>query len=151
MAWHAAYREWRTQNLPIATSNNIYQEDIMRSTARFISTASILTTLLGALGTAPQLAAAADAQVIAEGKKIAFDRKKGNCLACHGIEGGDLPGNIGPALVAMKMRFPDKATLRAQIWDPTTMNPNSMMPPFGRHEIMTEAEIDKVVEFVYSL
>ena len=86
----------------------------MRKTARFISTTSALATLLGALSFAPQLAAA-DEQVLAEGKKIAFDRKKGNCLACHHIEGGDLAGNIGPALVAMKARFPDKAVLRAQI------------------------------------
>lgn len=123
----------------------------MRKTARFISTASVLTTMLGVLSAAPQLAVASDAQVIEEGKMIAFDRKKGNCLACHSIEGGDLPGNIGPALVAMKVRFPDKATLRAQIWDSTAKNANTMMPPFGRHEIMTEAEIDKVVEFIHSL
>jgi sulfur-oxidizing protein SoxX len=123
----------------------------MRKSARFISTASVLTTLLGALAATPQLAVAADAQVIADGKMIAFDRKLGNCLACHGIEGGDLPGNIGPALVAMKARFPDKAALRSQIWDPTSKNVNSMMPPFGRHEILTEAQIDKVVEFIYSL
>ena len=123
----------------------------MRKTARFISTATALATILGALSAAPQLAVAADAQVIEAGKKLAFDRKKGNCLACHGIEGGDLPGNIGPALVAMKARFPDKSVLRAQIWDATAKNPNTMMPPFGRHEIMTEAEIDKVVEFIHSL
>ena len=123
----------------------------MRKTARFISTASVLATMLGALSAAPQLAVAADAQVIEAGKKIAFDRKKGNCLACHHIEGGDLAGNIGPALVAMKARFPDKSALRAQIWDATAKNPNTMMPPFGRHEIMTEAEIDKVVEFIHSL
>ena len=123
----------------------------MRKTARFISTASVLASLLGALSAAPQLAVAADAQVLEDGKKIAFDRKLGNCLACHNIEGGDLPGNIGPALVAMKVRFPDKAALRAQIWDATKKNPNTMMPPFGRHEILSEAEIDKVVEFIYSL
>lgn len=123
----------------------------MRKTARFISTASAMATLLGALSAAPQLAIAADASVIDQGKKIAFDRKKGNCLACHHIDGGDLPGNIGPALVAMKARFPDKATLRAQIWDATAKNPNTMMPPFGKHEIITDAEIDKVVEFIYSL
>ena len=123
----------------------------MRKTPRFISTASVLATMLGALSAAPQLAVAADAQVLEQGKKLAFDRKKGNCLACHHIEGGDLPGNIGPALVAMKVRFPDKAVLRAQIWDATASNPNTMMPPFGRHEIMTEAEIDKVVEFIHSL
>jgi len=123
----------------------------MRKTARFISTTGVLATMLGALSATPQLAVAADAQVLEQGKKIAFDRKKGNCLACHMIEGGNMPGNIGPALVAMKARFPDKAQLRAQIWDATEKNPNTMMPPFGRHEIMTEAEIDKVVEFIHSL
>jgi sulfur-oxidizing protein SoxX len=123
----------------------------MRKTARFISTAGVLATMLGALSVSPQLAVAADGQVIEQGKTIAFDRKKGNCLACHSIEGGDLPGNIGPALVAMKARFPDKSVLRAQIWDSTVKNANTMMPPFGRHEILTEAEIDKVVEFIYSL
>jgi L-cysteine S-thiosulfotransferase len=123
----------------------------MRLTARLITTASTLATLIGVLSLSPQLAIAADEGVIAEGKKIAFDRKLGNCLACHKIEGGSLPGNIGPPLVAMKARFPDKSKLRSQIWDSTRNNPNSMMPPFGRHEILTEAQIDKVVEFVYSL
>lgn len=123
----------------------------MRLTARLITTASALATILGVLSLSPQLAIAADESVLDQGKKIAFDRKLGNCLACHKIEGGDLPGNIGPPLVAMKARFPDKAKLRSQIWDSTRNNPNSMMPPFGRHEILTEAQIDKVVEFVYSL
>jgi sulfur-oxidizing protein SoxX len=126
-------------------------EDTMRKAARFISTAGAMATIIGALSATPQLAAAADAQVMAEGKKIAFDRKKGNCLACHHIEGGQAAGNIGPALVAMKARFPEKAALRAQVWDATAKNSNTMMPPFGRHEILTESEIDKVVEFIYSL
>lgn len=123
----------------------------MRKTAKLITTASALATVLGVLSLSPQLASAADASVVEQGKQIAFDRKKGNCLACHQIAGGDLPGNIGPPLVAMKARFPDKAKLRAQIWDATKNNPNSMMPPFGRHEILTEDEIDKVVEFIYTL
>ncbi len=123
----------------------------MRKAARFISTAGAMATIIGALSATPQLAAAADAQMIAEGQKIAFNRKKGNCLACHQIEGGKLAGNIGPALVAMKARFPEKSALRAQIWDATVKNSNTMMPPFGRHEILTESEIDKVVEFIYSL
>jgi len=123
----------------------------MRKTAKLITTASALATVLGALSLSPQLAFAEDASVAQQGKQIAFDRKKGNCLACHQIEGGDLPGNIGPPLVAMKARFPDKSKLRAQIWDSTKNNPNSMMPPFGRHEILTESEIDKVVEFIYTL
>ena len=36
---------------------------------------------------------------VAEGKKLTFDRKKGNCLACHMIEDGELAGNNGPALL----------------------------------------------------
>ena len=89
--------------------------------------------------------------VVEEGREIALDRKKGNCMACHVIAGATLPGNIGPPLVAMKARFPDKAKLREQIWDSSQINPRSLMPPFGRHEILTEDEIDKVVEFVHSL
>lgn len=124
----------------------------MRYTAKTISTATSLAALLGALSfTMPVITHAADATVVEEGKKIAFNRKKGNCLACHQIEGGDLPGNIGPPLVAMKARFPDKDKLRAQITDSRTMNPNTIMPPFGAHEILSASEIDKVVEFIYTL
>lgn len=124
----------------------------MRYTAKTISTATSLAALLGALSfTMPVITHAADATVIEQGKKIAFDRKKGNCLACHQIEGGDLPGNIGPPLIAMKARFPDKDKLRAQINDSRTMNPNTIMPPFGAHEILSASEIDKVVEFIYTL
>jgi sulfur-oxidizing protein SoxX len=122
----------------------------MRISAMMTSVFGAVSAVLIALVMSTQLASAAD-DVIAEGKKIAFDRTKGNCLACHMIEGGELPGNIGPPLVAMKARFPDKAKLRAQIWDSTRSNPNSIMPPFGRHEVLTESEIDKVVEFVHSL
>ena len=91
------------------------------------------------------------ASMIEEGRKIALDRRKGNCMACHVMAGATLPGNIGPPLVAMKARFPDKAKLRVQIWDASKINPRSLMPPFGRHDILTEDEIDKVVEFVHSL
>lgn len=91
------------------------------------------------------------ASMIEEGRKIALDRRKGNCMACHVMAGATLPGNIGPPLVAMKARFPDKAKLRAQIWDSSQINPRTLMPPFGRHEILTEDEIDRVVEFVHSL
>ena len=88
------------------------------------------------------------------GKDIAFDRSKGNCLACHampGVPGAESPGTIGPPLVAMKARFPDRAKLRAQIWDATATNPRSSMPPFGKHKILTEQEVDKVTDFIHGL
>lgn len=90
-------------------------------------------------------------EALARGKDITFDRVKGNCLACHIIDDGELPGNLAPPLVAMQARFPDKAVLRAQIWDATARNPESIMPPYGRHRILTEDEIDLVVDYLYSL
>jgi len=85
------------------------------------------------------------------GKEIAFDRSKGNCLACHAIEDGDMPGNIGPPLIVMKARFPDRAALKAQIWDATVKNPISIMPPFGKHEILNDTEIEKILDYLYTL
>ena len=93
----------------------------------------------------------ANADAISDGKKIALDRKKGNCLTCHMIAGGSLAGNIGPPLIAMKARFPNKADLRAQIWDSTAKNPNTIMPPFGLNRILTDKEIDLVTEYILSL
>jgi sulfur-oxidizing protein SoxX len=123
----------------------------MRTSVRIVSTAVSVATLLGSLLVAPTVSVAADESVVAEGNKIAYDRRKGNCLACHVAGDGELPGNIGPPLVAMKARFPDKAKLRAQIWDPQVANPNTSMPPYGRNLILTDEEIDKVVEWVYTL
>lgn len=120
----------------------------MRTTAHILKKTVSIAALVGSIAMVPGLASADD---IAEGKKIAFDRKKGNCLACHMIEGGDLPGNIGPPLVAMKARFPDKAKLRAQIYDARVLNPNTIMIPFGPHAVMTDAEIDKVTAFIHTL
>jgi len=124
----------------------------MRKTARStLAAAGALVIALGGLSLAPSTASAAGASAIEEGKKIAFHRKKGNCLACHKIAGGSLEGNIGPALVNMKARYPDKAKLRSQIFDATVANPNTIMPPFGKHKIISESELDKIVEFIYSL
>lgn len=99
----------------------------------------------------PQAMAAEGADMIAKGKEVAEDRKKGNCFTCHQYAGAVLPGNIGPPLVAMKARFPDKAKLRTLIWDMTARNPNTMMPPFGKHGALSEDEIDAVTEWVHSL
>jgi sulfur-oxidizing protein SoxX len=88
------------------------------------------------------------------GKDIAFNRTKGNCLACHAmptVPDAESPGMYGPPLIAMKARFPDKARLRAQIWDASAFNPSTSMIPFGKHGVLTEQEIDKVTDFVYGL
>ena len=89
--------------------------------------------------------------VVEVGRETAFDVKKGNCLSCHLIPGGQGPGSISVALVAMKARFPDKKVLRDNVWDQTQFRPHAMMPPFGKHGILTEEEIDNIVEFLYTL
>ncbi len=121
-----------------------------KSASSTLAAAGALTLMLGSLAIAPQAALAAGASVVEEGKAIAFNRKKGNCLACHKMKDGTLEGNIGPALVNMADRYPDKKDLRAQIWDATQVNPNTIMPPYGKYKILTEEEIDKVVEFIYT-
>ena len=93
----------------------------------------------------------ADEAMIAKGKQVAEDRRLGNCLACHMMGDGQLPGNQGPPLISMKARFPDKAKLKAQIVNPLEANPNSMMPPFGIHNIISDEQIDAIVEYLYTL
>lgn len=87
------------------------------------------------------------------GQEVAFNRSTGNCLACHAMPGvkADMPGSIAPPLIIMKQRFPDRAKLRAQIWDASVANPKTSMPPFGKHNILTESEIDQVVDFIQTL
>jgi L-cysteine S-thiosulfotransferase len=88
---------------------------------------------------------------VSEGQKIAFDRGKGNCLTCHEIKGGDLPGTIGPPLKDIKSKYPDRNDLVAILNDETKRNPLTVMPPFGRNRILTEQEINAVVDFLQTL
>ncbi len=112
--------------------------------ARFISALVVSSALLST-------AAIAADDAVAQGKEIAFDRKKGNCLGCHAMGDGEMPGNIGPPLIAMQARYPEKAKLRAQIWDATANNPHTPMPPFGKHGALSDKEIDLITEYVWSL
>ena len=110
-------------------------------------------TLLLALALLAGLAASpARAQsAVTDGQKLAFDRGKGNCLTCHVIKGGDLPGTIGPELKDIKSKYPDRNELVAIIFDETKRNPQTMMPPFGRNRILTEQEISAIVDFLQTL
>ena len=99
-------------------------------------------------------AAAGNAQAqsaAAEGQKLAFDRGKGNCLTCHVIKGGNLPGTIGPELIDIKTKYPNREDLVSIISDETLRNPLTVMPPFGRNRILTPKEIDAVVDFLQTL
>jgi len=88
---------------------------------------------------------------LAKGKALAFNRRKGNCLACHVMDDGQMAGNIGPPLIVMKARYPERDKLRAQIYEPRTKNSNTIMPPYGTHGLLSDSEIDLITDYVHSL
>jgi L-cysteine S-thiosulfotransferase len=118
------------------------------STRPVLIPALALALMIGALASAGPACAQSAAS---EGQKLAFDRGKGNCLTCHVIKGGDLPGTIGPELKHIKSKYPDRNDLIAIISDETKRNPQTVMPPFGRNRILTEQEINAVVDFLQTL
>ena len=113
------------------------------STKTALFSALLVTALLSAGSAHAQSAAA-------EGQKLAFDRGKGNCLTCHVIKGGDLPGTIGPELTGLKAKY-SRDELIAIVSDETKRNPLTVMPPFGRNRILSEQEISAVVDFLQTL
>ena len=119
----------------------------MLALPRTVSIAFAAFALMLSAATAPGRAQSA----AAEGQKLAFDRGKGNCLTCHDIRGGDLPGTIGPKLEDIKSKYPDRNDLVAILNDETKRNPQTMMPPFGRNRILTEQEIKAIVDFLETL
>ena len=118
------------------------------SAKRVLSRAFALALLIGAAAAASPAHAQS---AVSEGEKLAFDRGKGNCLTCHEIKGGDLPGTIGPPLKDIKSKYPDRKDLIAILNDETKRNPQTVMPPFGRNRILTEQEINAVVDFLQTL
>ena len=120
----------------------------MRSATLRTPLAVALLMLLGCL----QLGAANATGLHAlPGKTIAYDATKGNCLACHRMGDGESPGDLGPALENIRQRYPDRNQLRKLLWGPLAFNPTSRMPPFGRYRILTEAELDMLVDYLYTL
>ena len=79
---------------------------------------------------------------------------KGNCIACHQLPQGSGPqtrADVGPRLEGARMRAIGKEALRQSLVDPMRANPDTVMPPFGRHRLLDAAEIDRLVEFLHAL
>ena len=102
---------------------------------------------------------------ISEGKKLTFDRKKGNCLACHNISSLKEPfqGNIGPSLDGIGNKY-SEGELRLRLVNPYYLNPNSLMPAFFRKDglmrvarkysektILTAEQIEDVISWLLTL
>lgn len=68
------------------------------------------------------------------GRKIAYGRKAGNCLACHKmpIPEQQFHGEIGPDLAGSGSRF-TASEMRLRIVNPKVINPATFMPAFYRN------------------
>ena len=92
-----------------------------------------------------------------EGWCLLIDRNKGNCLACHNVKvsswpiGLSAPGNIGPELQGTSDQLTDRSALRRFIYDPSLQNPQTVMPLFGKHRILTNEEIDLITKFLMTI
>jgi L-cysteine S-thiosulfotransferase len=108
------------------------------------------TAFLAAL-LAPALAAA---QAAPDALALYTRADKGRCIACHQLPPGVGPAtraDLGPRLDGTRMRELGRERIRELIVDPMRANPDTVMPPYGRHRILEAAEIDRLAEFLHAL
>lgn len=92
-----------------------------------------------------------------DGRALFIAERKGNCGACHKTPTDALlkgASNIGRPLESIKQKYPtpaDRARLRDAIMDSGKIVPGTIMPPYGKHRILTEAEIDAIVTYLETL
>ncbi len=77
----------------------------------------------------------------ARGRKVAINRRKGNCLGCHKmpIPEEQFHGEVGPDLAGVGSRY-QEGELRLQVVNSKVINPDTIMPAFyrnsGFHRVM---------------
>ena len=100
------------------------------------------------------------------GKQVAIDRSRGNCLACHmmPIPEEEFHGQVGPPLHCLAMRY-SEGQLRARLVEPMLYNANTIMPGYYRHPrdnhrlanayqgktFLSAQELEDLVAFVVTL
>jgi len=80
-----------------------------------------------------------------EGRKVAINRKLGNCLACHKMPIPEEPfhGETAPDLAGVADRY-EEGELRLRVVNPKIINPDTMMPAFYRTDGLTRVMKDFV-------
>lgn len=88
------------------------------------------------------------------GEKLAFDRGRGgSCVACHimGPTTPTMPGNVGPDLSMIATSGRSDEWLFNYVYDARSVNPVSVMPPWGAHKLFAVDEIKDIVAFLKTL
>lgn len=98
-------------------------------------------------------ASLADAALVAKGEKIFNNKKKGNCFACHDVNGKkiDGPGSFGPKLSYLSA-YPEDVLfdLVYDIYKAKDLKV-SAMPAFGTNGWLDDAEIKAVVAYLKTI
>jgi sulfur-oxidizing protein SoxX len=103
---------------------------------------------------AGSIAFAALAQDIGPGRELFVRGDKGNCVACHQVPSDPAVASratVGPALANVRDRLPGRAALREMLVDPTRRNPDTLMPPYGRHRILGDDEIGQLIDYLHAI
>ena len=102
---------------------------------------------------------------VANGRKLAVNRKKGNCLACHvmPISEQSFHGETAPSLYGVANRL-SEGELRLQLVNSKVTNENTMMPSFYRvtgynrilkkfdgKTILSAQEVEDIVAYLKTL
>ena len=101
----------------------------------------------------------------ARGLKVAVDRKRGNCVACHALPAAEatFPGDVGPSLVGIGGRL-SPGQIRLRVVDQTRVVPRTVMPAYYRVDglsgvapeyrgkpILSAGEIEDLVAYLSNL
>ena len=99
------------------------------------------------------------------GNALVRDRERGNCLICHqGVDASEpFQGTIGPPFAGVGLRL-DVGQIRLRLVDASTLNPQTVMPPYFRTDglqdvapqyrgrpALSAQEIEDVVSYLASL
>ncbi len=106
------------------------------------------------LAVAAALVAGAASGQARDGRELFTNPGKGNCIACHQVPEGSGPvvrADVGPRLDAARLKGWDRARLRALLDDPMRANPDTVMPPYGRHRLLDAREIERIIDYLHAL
>ncbi len=101
----------------------------------------------------------------ANGRKLAIDRKLGNCLACHVMPVPEQPfhGNVGPDISEAGSNL-SEGEIRLRVVNSKVLNPDTIMPAFYRNDgfervlknfqgktMLSAQQVEDVVAYVMTL
>ena len=106
------------------------------------------------LAAAAALAAGVAAAQATDGRDLFMRPDKGNCIACHQVPEGSGPAvraDVGPRLDAARLKGWDRTRLRDLLDNPMRANPDTVMPPYGRHRLLDAPEIERIIDYLHAL